>query len=465
MKINPDIFRTYDIRGENGKDLNEETVTLIGRGFGTYLLERGTSDVLVGRDTRLTSEEFQKYLTNGLLSAGCNVHDVGLSLASAIYFARHFYKIDGATMVTASHNPPNYNGFKLCHGVNAIVEEEVQKVKKIILSRKFKKGKGKLKKLPEANEEYFKAIKKRVKLGKKLKVVFDCGHGTPALFIPDFLKELGCEVVKIHEKIDPSFPAGVPDPVNSKYCQATVRAVLKNKADIGVVMDADGDRAGFVDEKGRVWLGDIILDIFVRDFLPKNPGAKVIVEIKDSEIVVEDTKRFGGIPIFWKTGHALLDHKVFEEKALLCGEMSCHYWITKDWYAFDDAILAMAHLLRIISNSKKSFGQTVDDIPKYPTTPEYRVACPEDKKEEIVKKAVKFFKNKCDKAVTVDGIRGYIHNGWFLFRKSNTQPMVSVRCEARTKADLEKLKKFVKDHLDTYKPDVNLDWKRQYDIT
>lgn len=464
IKINEDIFRTYDIRGVNEKDLNDETVELIGRGFGTYLLERKTKDCLVGRDTRLTSERFQKILIQGLLSTGCNVYDIGLTLASALYYSRHHYKIDGATMVTASHNPPNYNGFKLCHGVNAIVEEEIQKLKKIILSGKFKKGKGKIKKLPKANDIYYNAILRRVKLKRSLKVVIDCGFGTPGLFIPKFLEDLGCQVIKFHQKIDPSFPTGVPDPVNPKFCQHTMKRVLKEKADFGIIMDNDGDRAGFVDEKGRVWLGDIILDIFVRDMLPKEKGAKVIVEIKDSEVVVDDVKRLGGIPIFWKTGHALLDHKVFEEKALLCGEMSCHYWITKDWYCFDDAVMATAHLLRIISESKKTFGEIVDEIPKYPATPEYRVACPENKKEEIVKKAVKYFKKKCKKTITIDGIRGYIYDGWFLFRKSNTQPIVSVRCEAKTKKGLEKVKKFVKSHLDTYKPDVNLDWSRQYDI-
>lgn len=464
MKINENIFRTYDIRGINEEDLNEETVTLIGKGFGTYLLERGTKDCLVGRDTRLTSERFQKILTQALLSTGCNVYDIGLTLASALYYSRHHYKIDGAMMVTASHNPPNYNGFKLCHGVNAIVDKEIQKLKKLILSGKFKKGKGQLKKLPKANDEYYQAIIKRVKLKKPLKIVVDCGHATPGFFIPQFLERFGCQVVKIRERVDSLFPAGVPDPVNPEYSQACEKAVLKNKADVGLIMDADGDRAGFIDERGRKWMGDIILDIFVRDFLPQYPGAKVIIELKNSEIVAEDTKKLGGVPIFWKTGHALLDHKVHEEKALLCAEMSCHYWITKDWYVFDDSVMALAHLLRIISESNKTFGEIVDEIPKYPSTPEYRVACPEEKKEEIVKKAVKYFKKKCKKAITIDGIRGYIYDGWFLFRKSNTQPIVSVRCEARSKEGLEKVKKFVKDHLDTYKPDVNLDWERVYDI-
>jgi phosphomannomutase/phosphoglucomutase len=464
MKINPQIFRSYDIRGINNEDLNPKIVEQIGKGFGTFLREKGTAKVIVGRDTRLTSEEYQKYLTEGLLASGCDVYDQGLSLASAIYFSRHNYKIDGAVMVTSSHNPPNYNGFKLCQGVNAIVEEEIQHLKQIILGGKFKEGKGKLRKLPRANREYYQAIIKRVKLKRKLKVLVDCGHATPALFLPSFLKNLGCEVATIHNRIDPSFPAGVPDPVNLEYCQAAIAAVRENKADIGVILDADGDRAGFIDEQGRLWLGDMILDLLIRDFLPKNLGAKVIVELKDSEIVVEDCQRLGGIPIFWKTGHALLDHKVFQEKALLCGEMSCHYWITKDWYVFDDSIFALAHVLRIVSQSAKPLGLLMNEIPQYPSTPEYRIACPEEKKAQIVNRAVKYFKQKCQKAILIDGIRGYLYNGWFLLRKSNTQPLITVRCEAKTKRDLEKIKTFVKKHLDNYQPDVNLDWARPYDI-
>ncbi|MFC1789933.1 phosphomannomutase/phosphoglucomutase [Patescibacteria group bacterium] len=463
MKINPAIFRSTDIRGENDKDLNPETVDLIGRGFGTYLARKGTKDCIIGRDTRVTSEEFATIFKKALLATGCNVYDMGLALSSAIYHARQYYHHDGGVMVTASHNPPNYNGFKLCSGVNAIIESEIQDLKKIILAEDFEKGTGEEKTLPDANKIYYQEILKRIHLKKPLKVVLECGHGTTALFIPKFLRDLGCEVITLHEKIDSSFPAGVPDPVNPDFRHFCEEAVVKHQADLGIIMDADGDRAGFIDEKGKIWMGDMILDLFIRDFLPLNPGAKVIVELKDSEVVVDDTKRLGGKPIFWKTGHALLDRKVFEEKALLCGEMSCHYWVTKDWYVFDDAIFAMAHVLRILSESKSRFSQIMSQIPQYPSTPEIRFSCPEEKKLEIVAKAVEFFKNKCDQAITIDGIRGYKHNGWFLLRKSNTQPMLSARAEARTKEDLEKLKAFVADHLKTY-PEINFSWERLYDI-
>ncbi|OGM12417.1 hypothetical protein A2Z22_04560 [Candidatus Woesebacteria bacterium RBG_16_34_12] len=462
MKIDPTIFKEYDIRGINDEQLSPELAEMIGKGFGTYLIRKGTKDCLVCRDTRVSSEEYQKRLVKGLLSVGITVHDMGLALASHLYHARHFYKIDGGVMVTASHNPPNYNGFKLCSGVNAIVGEEIQKVKKLIDKKDFEKGKGKTINKFEANSIYYDEIRKRIKFQRNLKIVVDAGHQTPALFFPQFLRNMGCEVIVIHENIDSTFPAGVPDPVNQEFMKYTQEAVIKNKADAGIVMDADGDRGGIVDEKGRIWMGDMILDLLVRDYIPKNPGAKVIVEVKDSEIVVEDTKRLGGIPIFWKTGHALLDQKVHEEKALLCGEMSCHYWVTKDWYVFDDTPFALSNVLRILSETNKKLSDLMDEIPKYPSTPEIRFKCPEDKKELVVEEGIDYFKSKCDKVVDVDGIRGYKYNGWFLLRKSNTQPILSVRAEAKTEKDLVTLKDFVGKFFEKYEF-LDFDWNRQYE--
>jgi len=459
MKINSEIFRAYDIRGIINKDLNQEIAELIGKAFGTYLLERGTKDVLVGRDTRATSEDYQKALIQGLLSTGCNVFDTGLILSPFLYFARQYYKIDGGVMVTASHNPPDWNGFKLCHGLNAIVEEEIRKVRDILFSGKFKSGRGKMRKL-EVFPAYLREIKKRVKLKKSLKVVVDGGNATPSLFLPQILKELGCQVIPFHCDIDPTFPRGVLDPAKLNNHQDLIRKVKEERADLGVLLDCDGDRVGFVDEKGNVWLGDIILILLIREIIPKNPGRKVIIELKNSEAVAEETKRLGGVPIFWKTGHALIDHKVFEEKAILAGEMSCHYWITENWHCSDDAIFALAKILEIVSKSGKSLSELVAEVPKYEVTPEYRIDCPEDKKFKLVEELVEYFRSKCDKVIDIDGIRGYIENGWFLIRASNTQPMISIRCEAKTKEGLEKIKKIIKDKLDQY-PFIHLDWERQ----
>jgi phosphomannomutase/phosphoglucomutase len=458
MKINPHIFRFYDIRGISDKDLSPELAELIGKAFGTYLIKRGTKDVLVGRDSRATSESYQGAVIQGLLSTGCNVIDIGLILASFLYFARQHYKIDGGVMVTASHNPSDWNGFKLCHGLNAIAEEEIQKVKNILLSGKFESGKGSIK-LLDVVPAYFNAVKEKVKLNRKLKVVVDCGEAAPSAFIPEFLKELGCEVIATHCNIDSSFPRGALDPAKLSHYKDLIKAVKDNKADVGVLLDGDGDRVGFVDEKGQAWLGDTILTLLIRDIVPKNLGRKVIVEIKNSEIVFEETKRLGGIPIFWKTGHALLDHKVFEENAILCGEMSCHYWVRDNWYYFDDGVYALARVLKIIANSKKALSELVSELPRYESTPEYRIECPEEKKFELVEELVEYFKPKCRKVVDVDGIRGYIEDGWFLIRASNTQPLFVIRAEAKTKEGLEKIKRIIKEKIDQYSF-LDFDWNR-----
>lgn len=459
MKVNPYIFKEYDIRGIVDQDLNPAIAELIGKAFGTYLLERGTKDVLVGRDTRASSESYQNALVKGLISTGCNVVDLGLVLSSFLYFARQYYQIDGGVMVTASHNPPEWNGFKLCSGLNAIVGEEIRKVEDILVSGKFRFGEGSIRE-SDIFPAYLEEIKKRVQLKKPLKVVVDGGGATPSLFVPEFLEMLGCEAVSFNCDIDPSFPRGLLDPAKLKSYELLIKRVKDEKADLGILLDGDGDRVGFVDEKGEIWLGDIILALLIREIIPRNSGRKVIIEIKDSELVVEETKRLGGVPIFWKTGHALLDHKVFEEKAILCGEMSCHYWVTENWFYFDDAIYALARVLKIISESGKNLSELVAELPKYENTPEYRIDCADDKKFQIVRELVAYFKNQCDKVVDVDGIRGYLEDGWFLIRASNTQPLIVVRCEAKTKEGLEKIKKLVKNKLDEY-PFLRLDWDKQ----
>lgn len=462
VTIKKEIFRAYDIRGIVDEDLTSPIVAAIGKAFGTYLLSVGTKEVIVGHDSRASSEEYRKALIDGLISTGCDIIDVGLTLTSIVAFSRHYYNIDGAVMITGSHNPPQYNGFKLYHGINAIAEEEIQKVREIAFSEKFESGIGIIEKR-NPTRAYFDAIKERVKIKKPLKIVVDCGNATPSIFIPKLLKELGCEVVPLYCELDSTFPNHLPDPVAIAHYKGLQDKIRAEKADLGVLFDGDGDRAGFVDEVGNIWLGDTILTLLIREIIPQNKGRKVIVEVKDSEIVVEETERLGGVPIFWKTGHALLDRKVHEENAILCGEMSCHYWVVDDWYCFDDAIYAMARILQIITNSGKSLSELTNELPRYESTPEYRIACPEDKKFGLVEELVEYFRGRCDKVVDIDGIRGYVLDGWFLIRVSNTQPLLSVRCEAKTKDGLERIKKIVKDKIDDY-DFIDLDWNRQYDI-
>jgi len=462
MLINPKIFREYDIRGIAGEDLSEEFANVLGKAYGTYLQNVGTKDVVVARDTRTTSPAYQKALIEGLTSTGCSVKDLGIAIVSTMYFSRQFFNIDGGVMVSASHNPPQYNGFKLCHGPNTISGKEIQKIRQMMEKGEFKTGSGKIVPFPQGNTTYYEELKKHIKLAKKLKVVVDASAAIAGLFVPKLLRDLGCDVVELYTEVNPTNPPHISDPVVIDAYTDLIKTVRENKADIGVLFDGDADRVGFVDEKGRIQLGDIILTLLVQDYLPKNPNSKVIVELKDSEMVVDEVNRLGGIPIFWKTGHSLLDEKVYEEKALLCGEMSCHYWIPKDWYYFDDAVHTMCQVLRILSESDKTLSSIIDTFPKYYATPEYRIALADEKKFEIVKQVVEYFRPKCTKIIDLDGIRGYTNDGWFLIRAANTGPLIALRVEAKTAEGLERLKKFVEEGLKNF-PDIHLDWNRQYD--
>ena len=462
LKINPTIFREYDIRGIVDEDLNEEFAETLGKAYGTYLNQFGTKDVLVARDTRVSSLPYQNALMQGLISTGCNVYDLGIAIVSTLYYSRQKFNIDGGVMVSASHNPPQYNGFKLCHAHNTISGQEIQKVLKIMQSGNFIKGEGNIKQWPQANEEYYKEIASKVKFKKKLKVVVDSSAAIAALFVPQLLEKMGCEVINLFPEINPTNPPHTPDPVALDAYDLLIKTVISEKADVGVIFDGDADRVGFVDEKGRIQLGDVILTVLVQDYLKIFKGEKVIIELKDSEMVVDEVNRLGGVPIFWKTGHSLLDEKVFEEKAILCGEMSCHYWIIPDWYVFDDAVYAMCQTLRIISEINIPFSQMIDGFPKYYATPEYRIGVDESKKLQLVEELVKYFKPKCTRVIDLDGIRGYTQDGWFLFRASNTGPLIAFRAEAKTPQGLDRLKRFVEEGLKNF-PDINLDWNRQYD--
>jgi phosphomannomutase/phosphoglucomutase len=460
--LNPQIFRTYDIRGVIGEDFTPGSVEKIGKAYGTYLLQKGTHDTIVGHDVRSSSTQFAQSIIKGIISTGVNVYYIGTVITPTVYYARHHYDIDGGVMITASHNPPKYNGFKLCHGIKCIFGDELQKIYEIIKEGNFVHGDGTINILETATDEYIKAITQRIQLKRKLKVVVDTGNGTAGLIVPRLLRELGCEVITMYGDIDPNFPNHIPDPVKLDNHEELIREVKRHNADIGLMIDGDGDRVGTVDNRGNIWLGDMVLIALMRDYLPKNPGAKVIVEVKDSEAVVDECKRLGGVPIFWKTGHSLIDGKVAEEKAILAAEMSCHYWLTDNWYVFDDGVWATAQLLRILSEQDKSYAEFMADVPQYPVTPEYRVGCPEDKKSETVEKATEYFRQHCSQVIDVDGIRGYYEDGWFLVRQSNTQPILAIRCEARSPEGLEKIKHFVKEHMNSY-PWIDLDWNRQYD--
>ncbi|MCL5676873.1 MAG: phosphomannomutase/phosphoglucomutase [Firmicutes bacterium] len=463
--VNPGIFREYDVRGIVGKDLTPDVVRVLGRGFGAYLLEArraqepppgtpGNLTVLLGRDNRLSSDGFADAFSQGLLEAGYGVRDIGMVLTPMLYYSRIAYGIDGAVMITGSHNPPDFNGFKLCRGPGTIYGEEIQELRRIIERGEFAApGRGPTTAATSAATDaavprreavdlapaYRGMLMDKISLGpRRLKVVVDCGSGTASLFAPQVLRDWGCDVIPLYCTSDPTYPHHHPDPVKPENLRDLQRAVREYGADLGIAFDGDGDRIGAVDEQGNILWGDILMALFWREILPKRPGTPAIVEVKCSQALVEEIERLGGRPIFYKTGHSLIKAKMRELEAVFTGEMSGHMFFADEYYGFDDAIYAAGRLLRILSNTDETLSRLVSTIPRYHSTPEIRVDCPEEAKFRVVEAVKADFQGRFP-VIDVDGARVLFPDGWGLVRASNTQPVLVVRCEAKTQAGLEKI--------------------------
>ncbi|SDG46977.1 phosphomannomutase [Thermoanaerobacter thermohydrosulfuricus] len=441
MKLKENMFRMYDIRGVWGEDLTAETAEIIGKAFGTYVRQKGIKDVLVGRDNRLSSRPIRDALIKGLTFTGCDVLDVGVLTTPAFYYSNVLYNYQAGMMITASHNPPQFNGFKVMVGPSTIYGDELKKLYYIAEKGEFEKGTGNVKYAYPINS-YINMIKEKVKLGdRKLKVVVDCGNGTGSYFYPDVIYNLGCEVYPLYCESDPTFPNHFPDPVKEENLKDLIEEVKRVKADLGIAFDGDGDRIGVVDDKGNIIWGDMLMILYWREIMKKHPGADVIVEVKCSQALVEEIERLGGKPIFFKTGHSLIKAKMKELGAVFTGEMSGHMFFADEYYGFDDAAYAAARLLRILSNTDKSLSELLADVPKYPATPEIRLECDDEKKFDVVKGVTEYFKEKGYDIIDVDGARVLFDEGWGLVRASNTGPELIVRCEAKTKEKLEEIKK------------------------
>ncbi|MCR4399189.1 MAG: phosphomannomutase/phosphoglucomutase [Firmicutes bacterium] len=447
--INPRVFREYDIRGLVDVDLDPESVGLIGKAYGTYLRRRGLTDVVVGRDNRPSSELYRNAIVRGLLETGCNVADIGLVVTPIFYFARVRYGIEGGVMITGSHNPPEYNGFKLGAGPATMYGEQIQEIRRIAESGRFEKGRGSVREVDPA-EEYVATIVKSVGLGPRpVTVVVDCGNGSGGLFGPRILELLGCRVIPLFCEPDGNFPNHFPDPVKPENLRLLSEAVRDHRADVGVAYDGDADRLGAVDEMGRPVFGDVLMALFWREILPRHPGAAALVEVKCSQALVDEIRRLGGRPMFWRTGHSLIKAKMREIGAVFTGEMSGHMFFADEYYGYDDAIYASARLMRILSNSGSRLSEMVADLPTYYSTPETRVECPDDAKFAIVDEITRYFKSRYD-VVDIDGVRVMFPEGWGLVRASNTQPALVLRAEASDAESLEVIKRRIREKLSEY---------------
>jgi phosphomannomutase/phosphoglucomutase len=442
LDINPKIFREYDIRGIVDKDLSLEFVEYLGQGIGTFFREHGKRRVALGRDARLSSPSYSEAITRGLLSTGCSVVDIGLVPTPLLYFAVYYKKNEAAVMITGSHNPPEYNGFKMMVGEETLFGETIQQVYRILKEGKVITDKEGTRSSYDIIPEYESYVLKDVRLRRKLKVVLDAGNGTAGFVAVPIFRKLGCDVIELYCEPDGRFPNHHPDPTLPEAMEDLVKEVKETGADFGVGFDGDGDRIGVVDDQGNLLWGDQLMIVFSRDVLPANPGATVISEVKASKLLYEEIKRLGGRPIMWKTGHSLIKQKIKEEKALLAGEMSGHIFFADRFFGFDDAIYSSARLAEILSRSEKKLSEMLADLPRTYYTPEIRIYASDEVKFKIVDEVRKELAEKYP-VNDIDGIRVSYPKGWALVRASNTQAALVLRYEADTPEDLEAIKKEV----------------------
>ncbi|MEW6295550.1 MAG: phosphomannomutase/phosphoglucomutase [Candidatus Diapherotrites archaeon] len=447
MKLNPSIFREYDVRGLVDRDLSPEIAELIAKGFAAFYFKHkgfsfGKPKFIVARDNRPSSESYAKAVISGLLSSGIEVIDVSVVPVPLFYFAIVHFKADGGIIVTGSHNPPEFNGFKMCIDRWPIFGKQIQEVKKLIEAKKFRKVKENSSIMQkDIIEPYLNELRNKFYYERKLKVVVDAGNGTAGIVAPRLLRSLGFEVVELYCEPDGTFPNHLPDPVVKEYVEELKSTVISENADVGIAFDGDADRIGVINEKGERIEADIVLLLLARQLLAKKPNSKILFEVKCSMALIEDIKAHKGIPVMYRTGHSYIKQKMQEEKIPLGGEMSGHTFFAYDYYGFDDAIYAACKLLELLSFSDKSLSEMLADVPKYFSTPEIRVNCADEKKFEAVEKLRKSFrKEKGVELIEIDGIRVQYSDGWGLMRASNTQPALILRFEAKTPERLEEIK-------------------------
>ena len=434
--LKPTIFREYDIRGIAEEELLDEGIADLGRAIGTYLLRHNGPNVNLGRDCRLSSTRLRNALLEGLKSTGCQVTDIGVVPTPLLYYSTVHLKAAGGVMITGSHNPAEYNGFKMVCGAGTIHGEEIQQLRQMIERRDFAMGEGSERSF-DIETPYVDEISAQFHFERRIKVVADAGNGTAGPAMHRIFEKLNVEYKEMFFEMDGHFPNHHPDPTVPDNLKQLVAAVKKEKADLGIAFDGDSDRIGAVDDRGAVIYGDQLMIIYAREILARKPGATVIGEVKCSQSLYDDIRKNGGNGIMWKTGHSLIKAKMKETHAELAGEMSGHMFFADRYYGFDDALYAACRLMEIVSKSGQKLSAQLADLPKTVTTPEIRVDCDDEQKFDVVRRVTEHFQ-KIYEVIAVDGARINFAEGWGLVRASNTQPVLVLRFEAATPALLKK---------------------------
>ncbi len=438
--LDPTVLREYDIRGIVGETLTRDGVYAIGRAFGTIVARDGGKTVAVGYDGRLSSPELEEALVSGLTACGLTVYRVGLGPTPMLYYATHVLDTDAGVMVTGSHNPPEYNGIKMSRRGSSFYGDDIKALGALAAKGDFETGEGESQHRPVA-DDYVKRLLRDFREGTPLKVAWDPGNGAAGEVLQNLVAALPGRHVLLNENIDGTFPAHHPDPTVEKNLDQLKDAVRRERCDLGIAFDGDGDRIGVLDGRGRVLWGDQLMVILAREVLEDLPGSTIIADVKASQVFFDEIKRMGGKPLMWKTGHSLIKAKMAETGAPLAGEMSAHIFFKHRYYGFDDALYTAVRLLSILGTGDESLSDLRDRLPQMVNTPELRFGCPEDRKFDVIEEVRDRVKTLEGVEVNgIDGVRVLCEDGWWLLRASNTQAVLVARCESKNEAGLSRLK-------------------------
>ena len=451
----PEIFKAYDIRGIVGKSLTEDIVEQIGRAIGTEALAAGDRAVVVGRDGRLSGPTIAGALMEGICATGCDAVDIGMVPTPLTYFATQALEIGSAVSVTGSHNPPDYNGLKVMIGTHTLAAERIQDLRKRIKDREFSVGTGQ-RHTEDVVPEYMRRVVADVRLKRPLRVVTDCGNGVAGMAAPQLMRDIGCEVVELFSEVDGTFPNHHPDPSVAGNLAPLIKAVHREEADLGVAFDGDGDRLGVVTDTGQVIWPDRQMILFAQDILSRNPGAKIIYDVKCTRLLPAAIKHAGGDALMWKTGHSFIKAKLRETGGAFAGEMSGHLFFKERWYGFDDALYAAARLCEVLSKDSRLPSAVFAEIPDTVNTPELRIEMQEGEHHALVGELVAEGDFSGGQICNIDGVRVDFEDGFGLARASNTTPTVILRFEADTEPALRRIQNLYREQILALRPGLAL---------
>ena len=440
---NPFIFRQYDIRGKVAEDFPEDVVTDLGRAFGTYVRRRGGVRCAISGDVRLTTPRLVRNFADGLLSTGVDVVNLGQLPTPANYFSTFALDVHAAVQVTGSHNPPEFNGFKLTLNRGPVFGEEIQEIRSFVDSGNFEKGSGR-ESTHDIRDEYAAMLKSKIRIERPIRMVMDCGNGAAALGADQIFQSMGIQTDPLFADPDGTFPNHHPDPTVEKNLQDLIIRVKSAPCDLGVAFDGDADRVGAVDENGKVFWADILMALFLPELSQKYRGAEIVFDVKCSQALEETIVKHGFRPHMCETGHSILKKKMKELGCPFAGELSGHIFFGGDeFYGFDDALYVAARLAQLLSRSDRKLSELLTELPHYESSPEIRVSFETDaEKFRIAEAARKYFLERYD-CITIDGIRVRLEDGWALVRPSNTQADITCRFEAKTTERLKEIEALV----------------------